>query len=177
MDTRNYQGMNDGALYTLSSEQTHPHERATSRGSWASVHRWFLAHTFAPPFLSGRWSHPGVGYLVAVLLQVLVVMVMIVLAHTFPSFRFDGSLFILMVMFIALNWGAGPSVIATLAGAILLMMLLLPLYFSLDLARIQDVIGVGFYLAIGLTVSVFASQKEQARRSAEELRTRLATII
>ncbi|HYL43865.1 MAG TPA: ATP-binding protein [Ktedonobacteraceae bacterium] len=177
MDTRDYQGLNEEAMDIPSSEKTDPHGQAKSRWSWISMHRWFLSHTFAPPFLPERWSHPSVGYLVAVLLQMLVVTVMIVLAHIFPSFRFDGSLFILMVMFIALNWGAGPAVIATLTGAILLMMLLIPPYFAFDFTRTQDVIGVGFYLAIGLTISVFASQKEQARRSAEELRRRLAAII
>jgi PAS domain S-box-containing protein len=148
----------------------------TAAQSWKKVHQWFLEHTFVPRIFTGPLTHPVVGYLIAGLLQTLAVTIMVLLNHFYPSFRFEGALFILMIMFVAFTWGAGPSIIATFIGATLLMVLLLP-HFSLSFVQARDIIGVGLYLLIGLAVSVFASQKEQARSSTEKMRIQLDSII
>ena len=67
--------------------QETPH---TPLGSlWLTIRHWLVAHTFAPPFLTGRWSHPAVGYLLAVLLQVVTVTGLVELIRLFPSFQFQ----------------------------------------------------------------------------------------
>src|SRR5439155_20252282 len=49
--------------------------------------------------------------------------------------------------------------------------------FSLMIARIEDGLDLLVYLAVGLAVSLLASQVQQARRATEGLRRRLDTII
>src|SRR5437868_5970280 len=144
---------------------------------WLAIRHWLVAHTFAPPFLTGRWSHPAVGYLLAVVLQVVTVTSLVALIRLFPSFQFQEALLILVVLVVALTWGVGPGLLATLAGAVLLTFLFLPPVFSLMIARIEDGLDLLVYLAVGLAVSLLASQVQQARRATEGLRRRLDTII
>src|SRR5436305_7031163 len=150
---------------------------ATLGSLWLTTPHWLVAHTFAPPFLTGRWSHPAVGYLLAVMLQVITVTSLVALIRLFPSFQFQEALLILVVLVVALTWGVGPGLLATLAGAVLLTLLFLPPVFSLMLARIEDGLDLLVYLAVGLAVSLLASQVPQARRATEGLRRRLDTII
>src|SRR3989440_10835553 len=144
---------------------------------WLAIRHWLVAHTFAPPFLTGRWSHPAVGYLLAVVLQVITVTSLLALIRLFPSFQFQEALLILVVLVVALTWGVGPGLLATLAGAVLLIFLFLPPAFSFMIARIEDGLDLLVYLAVGLAVSLLASQVQQARRATEGLRRRLGTII
>ncbi|HZO71060.1 MAG TPA: ATP-binding protein [Ktedonobacteraceae bacterium] len=139
--------------------------------------RWLQANTFAPTFFTGPWSHPIFGYLIAILAQVVIGLVLLTLIRTYPSFRFIEGLFILISLLMALGWGAGPSIVATLVGAALLVLFILPPAFSLTLTQREDVIGLCLYLAVGLTISILASQVERARRASEQLRIRLNTII
>jgi HD-GYP domain-containing protein (c-di-GMP phosphodiesterase class II) len=111
---------------------------------------------------------------VAFLLQLVAVLPTVLLVQAFPAFRFQGVLAILVVLFIALIYGVGPSVLAALAGAALLWFLLLPPVFSLTEAQLMDVLGVGLYVGVGLTVSLMARQTQRVRRHREELATSLA---
>src|SRR6266446_7070095 len=123
-----------------------------------SAWHWFVINTFAPRWLHSRWSHPALGYAVAVLLQAVIVFAVSALIHVYPTFLFLADLVILVVMLVALGWGAGPSIFATIVGAVLLIFLIFPPYFSLAIERTEDVLGVCFYVIVGLIVSVFASQ-------------------
>jgi len=102
-----------------------------------------------------------------VVLQVITVTSLVALIRLFPSFQFQEALLILVVLVVALTWGVGPGLLATLAGATLLTLLFLPPVFSLMIARIAD--GLLVYLAVGLAVSLLASQVQQARRATEHL--------
>jgi len=155
-------------------EETPP---ARSGGLWQAARHGLVSHTFAPPWLTGRWAHPAVGYLVAVLLQVSAVTGLTALTRLFPSFQFQEALVILVVLLVALTWGVGPSLLATVVGGALLVLLLLPEAFSLVMARIEDALNLLVYLCVGSVVSLLTSQAQRARRSAERLRRRLDTII
>jgi signal transduction histidine kinase len=145
-------------------------------GLWQPARRWLVTHTFAPPWLSGRWAHPAVGYLAAVLLQVITVMCVMGLMWLFPSFQFQAAPVILGILVVALTWGVGPSLLATLWGGVLLVFLLLTPAFTLRIARIEDALDLLVYLAVGCTVSLLTSQAQHARRAAEQVRRRLDTI-
>jgi signal transduction histidine kinase len=149
---------------------------AREGGLWQAARRWLVTHTFVPPRLSGIWAHPAIGYLVAVLLQAITVTAVTGLVRLFPSFQFQESLVILAVLVVALNWGVGPSLLATLVGGLLLLFLLRPPVFSLTLARLEDALDLLVYLAVGCAVSLLTSQVQRARRSAERVRRRLDTI-
>ena len=140
-------------------------------------YHWFQDNTFAPDFLTGAVAHPALGYVVAFLLQLVMCIAVLVLVHFYPGFRFQALPLILVILLVALGWGAGPSIVALLIGAVLLILFVLPPIFSLSIAQSEDVIGIGLYLAVGLTISIFASNIERARRASEQLRQRLDAII
>ncbi len=115
----------------------------------------------------GPWSHPVFGYLAAFLLPCAAVTAMALLVRGFPSFRFQGVLVMLAVLVVALNWGLGPSVLATFVGTVLLLFLPLSPLFSLGMVHSADVLGVCLSLGVGLTVSVLTSHMQRARRHAD----------
>ncbi len=141
------------------------------------LYKWFQANTFAPGFLSGIWSRPVIGYFVAIVGQLAIVIGLLALFHTYPSFRFLEGPMILFILLVALGWGAGPSVVALLVGAILLIFFVFPPTFSMSISESSEVIELLLYIAVGLTISILASNTERARRAAEQLHLRLDTII
>lgn len=143
----------------------------------ARPYHWFQENTFAPNFLTGAWANSALGYLVALVSQLVMSIAILALLHFYPTFRFPSVPLILVILLVALGWGAGPSIVALLVGAVLLLLFVLPPIFSLSIAQSEDIIGIGLYLVVGLTISIFASNIERARRTSEQLRLRLDTII
>src|ERR1700694_4840026 len=143
----------------------------------ARPYHWFRENTFAPGFLSGAWANPAIGYLVAVVFQLVISIVVLALLHFYPTFRFPSVPLILVILLVALGWGAGPGIVALLTGAGTLLIFVLPPIFSFSIAQSQDIVGIGLYVAVGLTISIFASNNERGRRTSEQLRLRLDTII
>src|SRR5207244_12779208 len=130
---------------------------------WLAIRHWLVAHTFAPPFLNGRWSHPAVGYLLAVVLQVITVTSLVVLIRLFPSFQFQEALVILVVLVVALTWGVGPSLLATLFRGALLVFLVLPPVFWLSVAGIADAPSLFVFLGVGWGVHLLTRQLQRSR--------------
>src|SRR5437660_7411840 len=148
------------------NEQAPTNKRATP--FWRVLIRWFLTHNFTPQWLPKPWNHPLVGYIVAVLSQFIAVIVTMLLTQLFPSYTSTGLLEALAVALVALNWGAGPSVIATLAGAVLINYIIEIPHFTWSFDATSLVQLLIFFL-VGITISIVASQIERARRNAEEL--------
>src|SRR5579875_3063366 len=151
---------------------------------WRFLHGWFQTNTFAPAWLPAPLRHPVVGYLAAVLLETVAVILTLFIKRFFPDYLFVGLLGILAILLVALNWGGGSGFFATLFGAALLDYALLPPAFRLTLNTTSEVIALVVFLLVGCIISIGASQTERARRQSEQLaqylaaeRTRLATII
>jgi PAS domain S-box-containing protein len=151
--------------------------------TWRLLYRWLFTHTFAPQWLPDKWHHPIIGYIVAIFLQLIAVFITGLVLQLFPSISFAGLLEVLVVALVALNWGVGPSLIATLTGAALLNFVTLSPHYAWILTE-TDLVEVFLFLLVGVTISVVASQIEKARRNAEGLatsltveRTRLEAII
>lgn len=152
--------------------------RTTPRASfWLMLQRLFLVNTFAPQWLPKRWHHPIVGYFAALLLQVVAVFGTLSLTHIFPPFAFTGLLETLVVAVIALNFGTGPSLIATIVGLFLLNLFVLPPHENWALGETQELVENVLFLLVGVTFSVVASQVERARRGAIAERTLLDAVI
>src|SRR5439155_1490381 len=117
-------------------------------------------------WLPKPWNHPLVGYIVAVLSQFIAVIVTMLLTQLFPSYTSTGLLEALAVALVALNWWAGPSVIATLAGAALINFIIKVPHFTWSFDATSLVQLLIFFL-VGITISIVASQIERARRNAE----------
>ncbi len=144
---------------------------------WQKLHRWFLINTFVPQWLPRGWSHPLVGYVMSVLLQFFAALSTLFLIRIFPTFAFSDLLEILSIAIIALNFGTGPSLLATLVGITLLNFFVLPQRSTSSLNDVQDFVESILFLMIGITISIVASQVERARRSAVAERTLLDAII
>jgi PAS domain S-box-containing protein len=145
--------------------------------SRSGVSGWLRKNSFAPSFLKGAWAHPALGYLVAVVLQLAVVLALYAIFSLFPTFHFrEGPLF-LVILLIALGWGVGPGTVATLVGAFLLLFFIIPPAFSLVLMHSEDVFSLGLYIIVGMVISIIASNTQRARREAERLRHHLDAVI
>ncbi len=142
---------------------------------WHIPYYWLITHTFEPHWLPKSLRHPLIGYLIATLLAIIATFLTLQLIQIYPSFAFAGLLEVLAVALVALTWGVGPSLLATLIGAILLNFFILPPPFSWSLHDTTSLVETALFLLVGFTISIVASQIERARRDAAELSASLAT--
>jgi len=155
--------------------------RQLAANAWRRLHHWVQANTLAPSWLPARLRHPALGYLVAVTLEVLAVVLTLLLLMCIPAFSLVGLLVILGVVLVALNWGAGPSLLATLVGVALLGYAVFPLQSSWSVTRVDEAVNVGLVLVVGLLISLVtghvARAASQARQEAEAQAAQLRTIF
>src|SRR5258708_31366697 len=120
-----------------------------------------------------RWRSPFIGYLIAVLSQTLAALLTVLIMHIFPTIKVLGLLEIQTIVLVALGWGAGPSLLATLLGAIFLDVFLLPPYNSWMITGTTTSFTFIFFLSIGLSISLFTSRVNSARRLAAQFASSL----
>lgn len=153
---------------------TDPRLPAQKRRSAHRLRSWFMSSTFVPAWLPERLQHPVYGYLIALLLQAVAVLATVYLDTLLRAFIFTGLLEVLAIALVALSWGVGPSVLATLFGACLFDYIVLPPQYSWHLNNPSDMYQLLVFVLIGLAISIVASQTERARRRAERLADSLA---
>ncbi len=153
--------LNNDKPSTFSDRPTsYQHQRSPWwRQAWDAL----LTPTPNPRFPPGPLQRPIIGYLAAILLQVIIGIGVILLTHAYPTLRFPGGLILLAVPLTALIWGSGPSILAVFGGAILFTYLRLSHYFSQAGVRPADIVSLFLYLIIGLTISLLASQTQNTR--------------
>jgi K+-sensing histidine kinase KdpD len=137
-----------------------------------AIRRWIAANTFTPAWLTPAWSrHASVGYLAAILLQILAALATLVLVRVFPLLGFPAALSLLMIVLVALSWGAGPGLLAVLVGGAAHDYVILPPRFAWTPRSTSDVASLMLYLIVGLTISIVGSGAGRARREAHAART------
>ncbi|HEV2457531.1 MAG TPA: HAMP domain-containing sensor histidine kinase [Ktedonobacterales bacterium] len=147
-----------------------PQERP--RPGWPKVAwQWLQRNTFAPRWLTGRWRHPVVGYVLAVLVQLVGVLLTALLLAASARFVFASALVLLGVVLVALNWGAGPSLVGALVGAVLIDVVELPPRLAWMPEDLWDGVALVVLVGVSLTMSLVPSSVERAKRRAEEERT------
>jgi len=139
------------------------------RAPLEAARHWLLANTFVPSWLPQRWRHPLVSYLGTVVLLAVAIVWDALLIRAFPAFAFQALPVMLLIVFVALNWGAGPGLLATLLGAVLLDYIVVMPQFRWNLVEEADIAGVGLLLVVGFSISVMASRHAYMRRNAERL--------
>ena len=148
---------------------------------WCCLRQWMRANTFAPSWLPTRLRHPALGYVAAVMLEVIAVALTLLLIAGLPAFSLPGLLVVLVVVLVALNWGGGPSLLATLVGGVLLDFVVFPSRFGWSVATVADVVRVLLVLVVGLLISLVAGHvaraASQARQEAEAQAAQLRTIF
>ncbi|HEY0754888.1 MAG TPA: ATP-binding protein [Ktedonobacteraceae bacterium] len=132
---------------------------------------WFVNNTFAPTWLPERLQHPLWGYLIAIILQAVAVLATFYLGSQLRVFTiaFAALLQMLAIAIVALSWGGGPSIVATLVGACLFDFVILR---PPDIWVFSDPRGAYqllLFVLVGLVISIVSSQTELARRRAERL--------
>src|SRR5262249_15524449 len=148
------------------------------------VRRWLADNTLTPSWLPARWQHPLGGYMAAALTEAAAVAAATVLALAFPAYGSLDAPLLLVGVVLALVWGAGPGLVATLAGGAALPLLPSPPRLSVALARPEDMVSVLQFLVLGALGSVLVGQSQRRRQEAQALaramdaeRARLEAII
>lgn len=157
-----------------STGERHVYNRQDTAVSWAPL-RWLQVNSFTPVWLPKSLRHPMFGYFVAILLQIIAVLITMSLVQLYPSFAVTGLLGALAVALVALNWGAGPSLLATLAGAVLLNFVIMTPHFTWTFSSAESIIETLLLLLVGSAISIVASQIARTRHNVEELATSLVT--
>src|SRR3989442_2961718 len=114
--------------------------------AWRRLHHWVQANTFVPSWLPAPLRHPALGYPAAVMLEVLAVALTLLLMADMPAFSLPGLLVVLVVVLVALNWGGGPSLLATPVGGALLGFAVFSSPFGWSGWAATDVVRVGLVL-------------------------------
>lgn len=113
------------------------------------------------------WRSPLLGYLLAVFGEIMVVSGTLLLAHSFSTAAMQGALVLLVTLMVALKWGEGPGLLATIVGmAQLDIFVLFP-----QLPMSWRTMATGLCLALFwlISISLIADQSRRARHRAEEL--------
>jgi signal transduction histidine kinase len=157
----------------LGAQSRNERSRAKAVWPWLVVQQWIAANTFDPTWIPRQWQRPAVGYSLAVLAELLAVGAAAGLIQVFPTFAYPGIIPLLAIASVALAWGAGPSLAATVVGAAGLDLVVLPLRFIWHLDSLDDVVDVGLFVVVGIVIAAGASRTARARRTAQDLADQL----
>jgi signal transduction histidine kinase len=169
-DARREDATGEDAL-PATPEMAPPAPKRRLRHSRPVAWRWLQRNTFAPRWLTGRWRYPVVGYVLAVLVQLVGVLLAALLLAGSARFVFASALVLLGVMLVALNWGAGPSLVGALVGAVLIEFVEVPSQLASVSDSLSDGLALLLLVGVSLTMSLVPSSVERAKRRAEEERT------
>jgi len=145
--------------------------------SWARIRNWMVANTLTPTWLPPVLQSPFAGYLAAAALQIIASAAVALLLTFYPGFTFADAPSLLIVLVIALNWGGTLGIFATLFGCLPIIFFLLPPTFSLQISEPGDVLGIFFYIIIGVTISLLVSRMQRARIEADRQRQRFQDVF
>lgn len=131
-----------------------------------TAYRWSIDNTFTPAWCPFRWPSPALCLGAVIVMQLIVVSLMVWLVQDLHLFRFLGVCTIFFAAFVALNWGAGPVLLASLITAPLQQLLVLPSMNSA--ATAPDSAGIISCVVIGLAISLGISRMKQKHKQVEE---------
>ncbi|HLH60202.1 MAG TPA: ATP-binding protein [Ktedonobacteraceae bacterium] len=148
-----------------------------SMWNWKDIRRVLLAATFTPTWLPAPWNTPLVGYLASLCLPALMALFTMFVLHIFPTFFLRGIFALSSVLLVALLWGTGPGLVATLCGTILLNFLLLSPSFTWNLSSVQPVLETATFLVFGIAICLIVSRIEYARSHAERAHRQIQQLV
>ncbi len=127
---------------------------------------WLKASSSTPEWLPHPWNHPITGFICAILIPLMSILLTLLLRHIFLTFVFPATLIIIAMIIVAFFWGTGPGLLATLWGTILFNLIVLSPQYSLSLSTFLDVFETCFLLTIGIIMSLVVSRIEHVRHEA-----------
>jgi PAS domain S-box-containing protein len=149
-------------------ENIHKDEGTQSRPEQRSKHltHWLRSTTITPEWLPAPWNHPITSYIFALLLPLVSIILTLLLRQIFHTFVFPEVLVVIAILAVAILWGTGPGLLATLWGTILFNLIVLSPRYSLSINTFQDAFETCFLLIIGVIMSLVASRIERVRAEA-----------
>jgi PAS domain S-box-containing protein len=148
-----------------------------------SEHRWkrlthsLRATTSTPEWLPAPWNHPISSYVFALLLPLVSIILTLLLKQIFHTFVFPGVLLILAILVVAILWGTGPGLLATLWGTIIFNVIVLSPQYALSANAFQDVFETCFLLVVGITMSLIVSRIELVRAEAVSAHLEIEKLV
>jgi signal transduction histidine kinase len=131
-----------------------------------AVWTWIRRNSFTPHWLPAHWRVPWLGYSAAVLLQMVAGLLTFARLAWSPDFVLPGVVELLVVAVVALAWGVGPSLLATVFGAVLLVFVGFPVDMGPKETSAGLVTEAGLFVTIGVIMSLLTSRTEHARQRA-----------
>src|SRR5215472_1115011 len=131
--------------------------------NWQRIRQVMRKSAFSPNWLPVPWRFPVVGYVAAVCLIGMALLLTMLLKGVFPTFALQGLLALLVILLVALLWGTGPGLVATLVGAVLFNFFILPPPFTWSFFLLQSILETIMFLVIGIAISLIVSRIEYAR--------------
>jgi signal transduction histidine kinase len=129
-----------------------------------AVSNWFRLNTRYPDWTLAPWQHPLVPYLLMGPLVALALLVDCGLLALFPSFALIDLPIMLMVLLLALLWGAAPGLVATLLGTLLLYYVVFPPHFAFRWKDLLDMLESGGVMIGGLLITLVISNHDTNQR-------------
>ncbi|MBV9230245.1 MAG: DUF4118 domain-containing protein, partial [Chloroflexi bacterium] len=142
------------------------------RGFWRALQERLISYTYVSSWLPVRLRAWFVGYILAVVLQILVFFFIKLFLPIYPDFNFIEAPILLVVLCLSFLWGDGPGILATLVGALLLFILEISPYFPVEVRRLEDGVSIVLYLAIGLMSGAMIGQARRMQADAILVRQR-----
>ena len=133
---------------------------------WKRLTHWLSSSTITPEWVPAPWKHPISGFICAILIPLVSILLSLLLKQIFLTFVFPATLIIIAIVVVAFLWGPGPGILATLWGTILFNWTVLSPQYIVSLNTFQDVFETCFLLAIGIIMSLAASRIERVRHEA-----------
>lgn len=112
------------------------------------------------------WRHPVIGYIVAVPLIGLVTLGDWYVSKMLGQNLFPSTLFIVMILLIALLWGVGPALLAIVAGCISLDYFYIKPLGIISFDDVQQITQLAPFVVSGLIIALITAQRERARLQA-----------
>ncbi len=126
---------------------------------------WFLHNSFSPNWLPIHKYRQLMGYIVAILMQLVAVILDIILKYSFLHFPFPSIFTVCGAGLVALWWGIGPGMLSLLWGIFLFVYLLLDPIFTLA-GKSSYIPSLIVLLMAGVAIVVLTSQLMQNHRRA-----------
>lgn len=138
---------------------------------------WIRDNSFPAASVKGnRWSRV-IGYALALVIPGLIAVADLLLTRIVPEAMLFGLLEILAVALIAIGWGAGPALLATLAGGALLNVAVIPSVAQGGNGPHAVVADTVLYAITGITIAIAVSRQERLRREAQAARASMQRFV
>jgi PAS domain S-box-containing protein len=144
---------------------------------WKRLTHSLRATISTPEWLPAPWNHPISSFVFALLLPLVSIILTLLLKQIFHTFVFPGVLIFMTILVVAILWGTGPGLFATLWGTILFNVIVLSPQYAFSANTFQDVFETCFLLVVGITMSLIVSRIEHVRAEAVSAHLEIEKLV